>query len=137
MPAGSPWCDRLHPAGQIHKVDHQHTHDVSLGVKETAQIMARIAELSAKFGACPDHQATWRATESWDTFAAFVSLNPNLLAAIILDNYLLFNNWKLWVGYERLTVNYSETLRHAGAVGTDVIGLRSQRSVDIRRKMVD
>jgi hypothetical protein len=43
--------DRVHPAEQIHKVDHQHTHDVSLGVKETARIMERIAELCAKFGA--------------------------------------------------------------------------------------
>jgi hypothetical protein len=43
--------DRVHPAEQIHKVDHLHTHDVTLGVKETAQIMERIAELCAKFGA--------------------------------------------------------------------------------------
>ncbi len=31
---------------------------------------------------CRDHQAAWRVIESWDTFAAFVSLNPSLLAAI-------------------------------------------------------
>ncbi len=58
--------DRVHPAEQIHKVDHQHTHDVSLGVKETAQIMARIAELSAKFGASlppPMRQIEGTATE--------------------------------------------------------------------------
>ena len=39
--------DRVHPAEQIHKVKHEH--DVTPNVIETAQILQRIAELSAKF----------------------------------------------------------------------------------------
>jgi phage terminase small subunit len=39
--------DRVHPAEMVHKVKHEH--DVTLNAMETAQILKRIAELSAKF----------------------------------------------------------------------------------------
>lgn len=39
--------DRVHPAEQIHTVKHEH--DVTPNAMETARIMERIAELSAKF----------------------------------------------------------------------------------------
>jgi hypothetical protein len=39
--------DRVHPAEMVHKVKHEH--DVTPNAKETAQILHRIAELSAKF----------------------------------------------------------------------------------------
>jgi phage terminase small subunit len=41
--------DRVHPAETVHKVDVSHKHDVTPNAKETAQILERIAELSAKF----------------------------------------------------------------------------------------
>jgi hypothetical protein len=39
--------DRVHPAEMVHKVKHEH--DVTPSAMETAQILQRIAELSAKF----------------------------------------------------------------------------------------
>jgi hypothetical protein len=39
--------DRVHPAEQIHKLKHEY--DVTPNARETAQILERIAELSAKF----------------------------------------------------------------------------------------
>jgi hypothetical protein len=39
--------DRVHPAEMVHKVRHEH--DVTPNAMETAQILQRIAELSAKF----------------------------------------------------------------------------------------
>src|SRR6202162_852671 len=39
--------DRVHPAEMVHKVKHEH--DVTPNAMETAQILQRIAELSAKF----------------------------------------------------------------------------------------
>jgi hypothetical protein len=41
--------DRVHPAEQIHKVDHQHMHDVTPSAANTAETLKRIAELCAKF----------------------------------------------------------------------------------------
>jgi phage terminase small subunit len=41
--------DRVHPVEMVHNVKHEHKHDVTLNAKETAQILERIAELSAKF----------------------------------------------------------------------------------------
>jgi hypothetical protein len=41
--------DRVHPAESVHHMKIDHTHDVTPSAKETAQIMERIAELSAKF----------------------------------------------------------------------------------------
>jgi hypothetical protein len=41
--------DRVHPAEMVHNVKHEHLHDVTPDAKETAQIMQRIAELSARF----------------------------------------------------------------------------------------
>jgi hypothetical protein len=41
--------DRVHPAEQIHKVDHQHMHDVTPNARDTAETLKRIAELCAKF----------------------------------------------------------------------------------------
>lgn len=41
--------DRVHPLEQLHSVKHQH--DVTPAFQNTAQIMARMAELAAKFGA--------------------------------------------------------------------------------------
>lgn len=41
--------DRVHPAETVHKVDVTHKHDVTLNARETAEILKRIAELSAKF----------------------------------------------------------------------------------------
>jgi hypothetical protein len=41
--------DRVHPVEQIHKVDHQHMHDVTPNARDTADTLKRIAELCAKF----------------------------------------------------------------------------------------
>jgi hypothetical protein len=41
--------DRQFPIEMVHNVKHEHTHDVTPNAKETAQILERIAELSAKF----------------------------------------------------------------------------------------
>jgi hypothetical protein len=41
--------DRVHPAETVHKVDVTHKHDVTPNARETAEILKRIAELSAKF----------------------------------------------------------------------------------------
>jgi hypothetical protein len=41
--------DRVHPVEQVHNV--QHSHDVTPAFQNTAQIMARMAELAARFGA--------------------------------------------------------------------------------------
>jgi hypothetical protein len=41
--------DRVHPVETVHKVDVSHKHDVTPNARETAQILERIAELSAKF----------------------------------------------------------------------------------------
>jgi hypothetical protein len=41
--------DRVHPVEMVHNVKHEHKHEVTLSAKETAQILERIAELSAKF----------------------------------------------------------------------------------------
>jgi hypothetical protein len=39
--------DRVHPAEQVHNV--KHNHDVTPAFQNTAQIMARMAELAAKY----------------------------------------------------------------------------------------
>jgi hypothetical protein len=41
--------DRVHPAEQVYKVDHQHMHDVTPSAANTAETLKRIAELCAKF----------------------------------------------------------------------------------------
>jgi phage terminase small subunit len=41
--------DRVHPAETVHNVRVDHQHDVTPNAKETARILERIAELSAKF----------------------------------------------------------------------------------------
>jgi hypothetical protein len=41
--------DRVHPVEQIHNV--KHNHDATPAFQNTAQVMARMAELAAKFGA--------------------------------------------------------------------------------------
>jgi hypothetical protein len=41
--------DRTHPVEMVHNVKHEHLHDVTPNARETALILERIAELSAKF----------------------------------------------------------------------------------------